>query len=78
MPIVVSGQINDTISNSVTYQKTLIKKGKFQLYGYTSFDLVSADESGLGITLTIPNKRKKKHYIYKYEKQRRSRKMDAR
>ncbi len=60
MPIVVSGQISDTISNSVTYQKTLIKKGKFQLYAYTSFDLVSADESGLGVTLTIPNKRIKK------------------
>ncbi len=68
MPIAVSGQNNDTISNSVTYQKTLIKRGKFQLYGYTSFDLVSADESGLGITLTIPYKRKKIISIRKKQK----------
>jgi hypothetical protein len=44
----------------VYYQKSLIKKGKVELYGYTSYDLWWQDESGIGITLTIPNKRKKK------------------
>jgi hypothetical protein len=46
----------------VYYQKSLIKKGKVELYGYTSYDLWWADESGMGITLTIPNKRKKKKH----------------
>jgi hypothetical protein len=44
----------------VYYQKSLIKKGKVELYGYTSYDLAWADESGIGIAITIPNKRKKK------------------
>jgi hypothetical protein len=46
----------------VYYQKSLIKKGKVELYGYTSYDLWWADESGMGITITIPNKRKKKKH----------------
>ena len=62
MPVMVYGQANDTTSQMVYYQKSLIKRGKVELYGYTSYDLVWANESGLGITLTIPNKRKKKKY----------------
>jgi hypothetical protein len=46
----------------VYYQKSLIKRGKVELYGYTSYDLNWADESGMGITITIPNKRKKKKH----------------
>jgi hypothetical protein len=46
----------------VYYQKSLIKRGKVELYGYTSYDLAWADESGMGITITIPNKRKKKKH----------------
>ena len=62
MPVMVCGQTNDTTSQMVYYQKSLIKRGKVELYGYTSYDLVWANESGLGITLTIPNKRKKKKH----------------
>ena len=60
MPVMVCGQVTDTTSHMVYYQKSLIKRGKVELYGYTSYDLVWANESGIGITLTIPNKRKKK------------------
>ena len=62
MPVMVCGQTNDTTSQMVYYQKSLIKRGKVELYGYTSYDLVWANESGLGITFTIPNKRKKKKH----------------
>ena len=60
MPIMVCGQVTDTSSYMIYYQKSLIKKGKVELYGYTSYDLAWADESGIGIAITIPNKRKKK------------------
>jgi hypothetical protein len=65
MPIGVYGQVSDTTSHMVYYQKSLIKRGKVELYGYTSYDLAWRDESGMGITLTILNKRKKKkHKLY--------------
>jgi len=60
MPVMVSGQVTDTTSHMIYYQKSLIKRGKIELYGYTSYDLNWVDESGIGIILTIPNKRKKK------------------
>ena len=59
-PLSVSAQTYDTTYQMVYYQKSLIKKGKIELYGYVSYDLNWASESGIGITLTIPNKRKKK------------------
>jgi hypothetical protein len=59
-PVSVSAQVTDTTSQMVYYQKSLIKKGKIELYGYVSYDLNWASESGIGITLTIPSKRKKK------------------
>jgi hypothetical protein len=62
MPIMVCGQVTDTTSHMVYYQKSLIKRGKVELYGYTSYDLNWASESGMGITITIPNKRKKKKH----------------
>ena len=62
MPVMVCGQVTDTTSHMVYFQKSLIKRGKIELYGYTSYDLNWADESGIGITLTIPNKRKKKKH----------------
>ena len=61
-PFSMSAQTNDTSYQMVYYQKSLIKKGKVELYGYTSYDLWWADESGMGITITIPNKRKKKKH----------------
>ena len=62
MPVMVCGQVTDTTSHMVYFQKSLIKRGKVELYGYTSYDLNWADESGMGITITIPNKRKKKKH----------------
>ena len=61
-PVSVSAQVTDTTSQMVYYQKSLIKRGKVELYGYTSYDLAWRDESGMGITLTILNKRKKKKH----------------
>jgi len=63
-PVSVSAQVTDTTSQMVYYQKSLIKKGKIELYVYSSYDIGWADESGMGITLTIPNKRKKKKHKY--------------
>ena len=62
MPVMVYGQVTDTTAHMVYYQKSLIKRGKVELYGYTSYDLAWRDESGMGITLTILNKRKKKKH----------------
>ena len=62
MPVGLYGQVTDTTSHMVYYQKSLIKRGKVELYGYTSYDLNWADESGIGITIAIPNKRKKKKH----------------
>ena len=62
MPVMVCGQVTDTTSHMVYFQKSLIKRGKVELYGYTSYDLNWADESGMGITITILNKRKKKKH----------------
>ena len=59
-PVLVSAQIYDTTYQMVYYQKSLIKKGKVELYGYTSYDLWWADESGIGILYTLPSKRKRK------------------
>jgi hypothetical protein len=61
LPVSVYGQVTDTTSHMIYYQRSLIKKAKIELYGYTSYDLIWASESGIGITLTIPNKRKKKN-----------------
>jgi hypothetical protein len=61
-PFSMSAQTNDTSYQMVYYQKSLIKKGKVELYGYTSYDLWWADESGMGINITLPNKRKKKKH----------------
>ena len=76
MPIGVYGQVSDTTSHMVYYQKSLIKRGKVELYAYTSYDLASRDESGMGITLTILNKRKKRkikiNKLWNYKLQKKS------
>ena len=64
LPFSISAQTNDTTCQMVYYQKSLIKKGKIELYGYTSYDLNWASESGIGMILTIPTKRKKKKHKY--------------
>jgi len=60
LPLSISAQTYDTSYQMIYYQKSLIKKGKIELYGYTSYDLLWADESGIGLLYTLPNKRKKK------------------
>ena len=60
LPGFIYGQTYDTTYQMVYYQKSLIKKGKIEIYGFTSYDLWWQDESGIGITITIPNKRKEK------------------
>jgi hypothetical protein len=60
LPLSISAQTNDTTYQMVYYQKSLIKKSKVELYGYTSYDLWWADESGIGLLYTLPNRRKKK------------------
>lgn len=50
---------DDTTLQMIYYQKTLLKKGKIEIYGYSSYDLYWWDESGIGIIYTITNKRKK-------------------
>ena len=64
LPFSISAQVYDTTYQMVYYQKSLIKKGKIELYGYTSYDLNWASESGIGMILTIPTKRKKKKHKY--------------
>ena len=59
-PVLLSAQTYDTSYQMVYYQKSLIKKGKVELYGYTSYDLWWADESGIGLLYTLPSKRKRK------------------
>jgi hypothetical protein len=57
----LSAQIYDTSYQMVYYQQSLIKKGKVELYGYTSYDLWWADESGIGIVYRLSFKRKRKN-----------------
>ena len=51
-------QYYDTTYQSISYQKTLLKKGRFELYGWTSYDLYWADETGAGLII----------YLYKQNK----------
>ena len=51
-------QLSDTSYQSISYQKTFLQKGRFELYGWTSYDLFWADETGIGININI-NKRKR-------------------
>jgi uncharacterized protein YxeA len=55
----------DTITQSIYYQRTLINTKRWNVYGYSSYDLNSYDESGIGICYTIPYKRSKRNKLYK-------------
>jgi hypothetical protein len=65
--LLVGQQTNDTAEQSIYYQKTLIKKGKIEMYGYSSFNLNWYDESGIGIVYYIRHRNKKKHKVKRYE-----------
>lgn len=56
--IKVNGQDSDTLYQTISYQKTLLKKGRFEIWGYTSYTLYWGDESGLGININLNKKRK--------------------
>ena len=63
LPITLLAQTSDTTFQMIYLYKDVIKsKKKHSLWIYTSYDLWWQDESGVGLTLTIPNKRKKKKY----------------
>ena len=53
-------QYIDTSYQSISYEKTFYQKGRFEVYGWASYDLYWAEEIGGGIIITINNKRK--HY----------------
>ena len=63
LPITLLAQTSDTSFQMIYLYKDVIKtKKNHSLWIYTSYDLWWQDESGVGLTYTIPNKRKKKKY----------------
>jgi hypothetical protein len=63
LPIILLAQTSDTSFQMIYLYKDVIKsKKKHSMWIYTSYDLWWQDESGIGLTFTIPNKRKKKKY----------------
>jgi len=63
LPITLLAQMNDTSFQMIYLYKDIIKsEKKHSLWIYTSYDLWWQDESGIGLTYVIPNKRKKKKY----------------
>ena len=63
LPITLLAQTSDTSFQMIYLYKDVIKsKKKHSVWIYTSYDLWWKDESGVGLTYTIPNKRKKKKY----------------
>jgi hypothetical protein len=56
----------DTITQSIYYQRTIINTKRWSVYGYSQYDLNSYDESGIGIVYSIRYRNKKKHKIKRY------------
>jgi uncharacterized protein YxeA len=56
----------DTITQSIYYQRTIINTKRWNVYGYSSYDLNSYDESGIGIVYSIRYRNKKKPKIKVY------------
>lgn len=55
--IKVNGQNSDTLSNTLSYQKTFAKIGRFEIYGWTSYTWFWHEESGIGININLNKKR---------------------
>ena len=55
--IKVNGQDSDTLSNTLSYQKTIAKIGRVEIYGWTSYTWFWHEESGIGININL-NKKK--------------------
>lgn len=70
MSIVVKGQIlsnqnEDTLTQSIYYQHTLINTKRWNVHLWSSYDLYWLNETGMSIALTIPYKRSKRNKPYK-------------
>ena len=60
IPFTLTAQTSDTSFQMIYLYKDIIKsKKQHSLWIYTWWQ----DESGIGLTFTIPNKRKKKKYV---------------
>jgi hypothetical protein len=67
----IEKQNEDTLTQSIYYQHTIINTKRISVYGYSSYDLNWGDESGIGIVYSIRyrNKKKKlKQIRYEYNK----------
>ena len=71
MSIVVKSQTQsnseDTLTQSIYYQRTIINTKRINVYGYSSYDLNWGDESGIGIVYSIRYRNKKKRKVKQYE-----------
>ena len=56
----LSNQNEDTLTQSIYYQYTLINTKRWNVYLWTQYDLYWSNETGMSIALTIPYKRNKK------------------
>lgn len=70
IPIIVKGQIvssqnEDTLTQSIYYQYTIINTKRWNVYGYSQYDLNWGDENGISINFKIPYKRSKRNKPYK-------------
>lgn len=61
---------NDTTTQSIYYQKTIINTKRVSVYVYSMYDLYWADENGLSILFTLPTNISKKDRKSKRNKER--------
>ena len=68
--VIVKGQIvsnlnEDTLTQSIYYQYTIINTKRINVYGYSMYDLNWGDENGVSIVIKIPYKKGKRNKRYK-------------
>ena len=61
---------NDTTTQSIYYQKTIINTKRVSVYVYSMYDLYWADENGLSILFTLPTNISKRDRKSKRNKER--------
>lgn len=61
----LSNQNEDTLTQSIYYQHTLINTKRISVYVWTQYDLYWSNETGMSIALTIPYKKGKRNKTYK-------------
>ena len=62
---ILSNQNEDTLSQSIYYQHTLINTKRLNVYLWSQYDLNWLNETGMSIALTIPYKKGKRNKPYK-------------